>query len=229
MPYLPDEMDPQAAAVRLADFGFLADPDLPNRPGPAYLSVALRDHPTLRHYDPESVEYWVSSNGRGTKAMLTYQSRMPMAADFSWGPIRIVDRLSVTNEYLTFGGRLSAADVGGVTVAVFRSPAPLLRRGGHSQGWDEGAQDLGAFFARLLIAVDYAPGFEAVIAHADPVARYAAFVIDVGERYRRGASLRAANPAFWRLMRIEEQRLEHEHGDAWAAGRALRVAAGLDR
>ena len=46
---------PVEAAQRLADWGFLAEPDLPDRPGPAYLLVALRDRPTLRHYDPEVV------------------------------------------------------------------------------------------------------------------------------------------------------------------------------
>jgi hypothetical protein len=55
------------AAARLADLGFLASPDLPDRPGPAFLLVALRDRATLRHYDPEIVEYWVTREGRGTR------------------------------------------------------------------------------------------------------------------------------------------------------------------
>jgi hypothetical protein len=51
---------PLASAVGLvSDLGFLAGPDIPDRPGPAYLLVALRDHPTLRHYDPERIDYWV--------------------------------------------------------------------------------------------------------------------------------------------------------------------------
>ena len=37
----------------------------------------------------------------------------------------------------------------------FTSPAPLLRRGGHSQAWDPPAEWLGGFFGRLLLAVDY--------------------------------------------------------------------------
>ena len=50
--------DPRDASVRLADWGFLANPDLPDRTGPGYLLVALRPETTLRHYDPESIEYW---------------------------------------------------------------------------------------------------------------------------------------------------------------------------
>src|SRR5262245_37805863 len=50
---LPDHVDPALASELLADWGFLADPDLPHRPGSAYLLVAIRAQPTLRHYDPE--------------------------------------------------------------------------------------------------------------------------------------------------------------------------------
>ena len=224
-----DAIDPAAAAVRLTDLGFLAESDLPDRPGPAYLLVALRDRPTLRHYDPEAIEYWTTANGRGAKAALTQASRMPVQVDFSWGLIRIVDRLSVSNEYLTFGGHLSAASVDGATVAVFASPAPLLRRGGHSQRWDEGAEDLGAFFARLLVSVDYASGFEAAVARADPVTRYAAFIEDLTERYRHSQPLRTTNVELWRLLQVEEDRLRRHAPEAWAAGTSLRAAAQIDR
>ena len=222
-------MEPVAAAAKLADWGFLADPDLPDRPGPAYLLVALRDHPTLRHYDPEVVEFWVTNNGRGGRASLTYADPMPIERDFSWGLIRIVDRLSVTNEYLTFGGHLSAASVDRVSVLVFSSPAPLLRRGGHSQVWDVGAQDLGAFFGRLMVAVDYAPGFESKVSGADPVARYAAFVADIADRYRHSDQLRLARGDLWRLLQVEEARLRRDAPEAWAAGVDLRAAAGIAR
>ena len=60
------------------------------------------------------------------------------------------------------------ATVDDAIVVAFTSPAPLLRRGGHSQGWDAGADLVGAFFARLMVAVDYRPGFEAAIADASP-------------------------------------------------------------
>ena len=60
MPDLPCSIDPKHAAELLADWGFLADPDLPDRPGPAFLLVAIRATPTFRHYDPELVEYWIT-------------------------------------------------------------------------------------------------------------------------------------------------------------------------
>ena len=70
-----------------------------------------------------------------------------------------------------------------MTVVTFVSPAPILRRGGHSQGWDEAAVDLAAFFGRVMIAVDYVAGFEARMSAAEPIARYAAFVSDCLVRY----------------------------------------------
>jgi hypothetical protein len=222
-----DVMDLTIAAAKLADWGFLAAPDLPDRPGPAYLLVALREHPTLRHYDPEIVEYWVTSNGRGKRSTLAYHDPMPIELDFSWGLIRIVDRLAVSNEYLTFGGHLSAASIDGATVAAFSSPVPLLRRGGHSQIWDVGAQDLGAFFGRLMVAVDYSPGFEAKVAESEPITRYAAFVADVTDRYRRSDQLRLARGDLWRLLQVEEVRLRRDAPEAWAAGQALRATAGI--
>jgi hypothetical protein len=209
------------AADRLADWGFLANPDLPDRPGPATLFVALRSQPTLRHYDPEVVSYWVSEGDRGVPRDLTRATRMPVRAPFAWGMIRIVDRLKVTNDYLAFGGRLTADAIDGMTAAVFLSPAPILRRGGHSQGWDAAAEQVGAFFARLKIAIDYTPGIEARCAAASPLTLYAAFLVDFVHRYETSASLRETNPDTWLLLRGEERRLRLDHPDDWAKGRGL--------
>lgn len=218
-------LDPASAALSLTDLGFLSNSDLPDRPGPAYLLVALREAPTLRHYDPEAVEYWVAESGRGQRRILTRETPLPIETDFSWGLIRIVDRLHVTNEYLTFGGRLSADAVDGVVIAVFTSPAPLLRRGGHSQGWDQGAESLGAFFGRFLLAVDYAPGFEGRAARADPITRYAAFLADMMARYRASPNLRAQQPDLWTLLQAEQRRLRANLPTEWAAGEVLRSEA----
>lgn len=226
-PRIPSQLDPPAAATLMADLGFLAHCDLPDRPGPAYLVVALRDVPSLRHYDPEAVEYWVSDGGRGVLRSLTHETALPVDTEFSWGLIRIVDRLRVTNEYLTFGGRLSAARVDGVVIAIFSSPAPLLRRGGHSQMWDRGAESVGAFLGRVLLAVDYAPGFEARMTSADPVTRYAAFVSDTLARYRSSALLRLEEPELWTLLLAEERRLKANAFSAWRAGEVLRLEAVL--
>jgi hypothetical protein len=64
-------------ASRVGRWGFLAHPDLPDEPGPAFLLVALRPAPTMRHYDPEAIDYWVSQAGRGERRSLTRETPMP--------------------------------------------------------------------------------------------------------------------------------------------------------
>jgi hypothetical protein len=215
---------PRDPASRITELGFLANPDLPDRPGPAYLLVALRAAPTLRHYDPEGIEYWVTRDGRGVRRQLSRATTMPLSEDFSWGMIRIVDRLRVTNEYLTFGGRLDAGCVDDAIVAAFTSPVPLLRRGGHSQGWDAGADLVGAFFGRLMVSVDYVPGFEATIAEARPEVRYAAFIRDAEDR-RRAGHVADTERELRRLIGHEAVRLRADLPDDWAAGALLLTAS----
>jgi hypothetical protein len=217
---------PAVAARHLADWGFLAHPDLPDVAGDAYLLVALRDEPTLRHFDPERVEVWVSRGSRGERLEITRASHGSDTA-FSWGAIEIVDRLGISNEYVSFGGNLTIAEVDDMTVVILVSSAPILRRGGHSQGWDEAAVDLAAFFGRVMIAIDYLPGFEARMAAAGPLVRYGAFIADAMARYRAAPALRATHPALWALLCTEDERLHRDHPADRDDGLALARIAGL--
>lgn len=215
---------PVAASPRLADLGFLASSDLPDRAGPAYLLVALRPTPTLRHFDPEIVRYWVSRDGRGVRRTLVRDTPRPVDEAFSWGLIRVVDRLGVSNEFLSFGGRVRAELVGDAVIVVFDSPAPILRRGGHSQVLDVCADHLGAFFGRLLLAVDILPGFERAAAEADVLTRYSAFVHDAFERFAACDTMRELEPAASRLIRAEARHLRVDHPASWHAGADLAAA-----
>jgi hypothetical protein len=219
----PREAGPnlRTAARRLAPWGFLADPDLPDRPGPASLVVALRERPTLRHYDPEVVEFWATHDGRGAHQTITRAARMPLRTDVSWGEIRIVDRLGESNGYLGFGGRCDADLIDDDVIVEFTSRAPILRRGGHSQGWDLGADAVGAFFGRLLVTVDYVPGFEERLAHATPLTRYAAFIQDAERRDRNMPISALELRPFSATVRTEASRLRWKHPDEWRNGAAL--------
>ena len=228
LPQVPAAVRPQLVAPLVESWGFVANPDLPDRPGPAYLLIALRPRPTLEHYDPERVDYWVSDeDGRGLRDSLTRRSPMPVDRPMSWGLIRLSDRLGATNEYLTFGGSIVADEIGDTTIAVITSPAPLLRRGGHSQPWDDGADTVGAFHGRLLLAVDVIEGFEQRLAGAEPLARYAAFVQDTRARAMRVLRRTGEEVAFGRHARVEAARLVATEPHAWAEGRALLVAGGM--
>lgn len=208
------------ACRRLSVWGFRAHADLPDGPGPAYLLVALRAVPTLRHYDPETVEYWATEAGHGVRRVLSWTTPMPRIETFSWGSIRLVDRLGVANDYLTFGGRLDAAQIDGAVIAAFSSPAPILRRGGHSQGWDQGADAVGAFFGRLMVEVDFTPGFETRLAAAAPLTRFAAFVRDALARRARPGAARLEDE-LGRLVATEAARLEATAPEAWEAASSL--------
>jgi hypothetical protein len=225
MTHLPDSIDPTRASELLADWGFLADPDLPDRPGPAYLLVAIRAEPTLHHYDPELAEYWVTTDmGYGVRETITYASRLPRESEFSWGRISVIDRKGVANRYLSFGGTLKAERIGGEVICVFESPAPLLRRGGHSQGWDTGAHSVGGFFGRFRAAAGYQHEFEQLAATKDPVTRYAAFVREFVTRYRGSEYLRDHYPKLWMIMLAEQRRLQDQHPNEWMGGEGLLVA-----
>lgn len=226
MTKLPTSIDPVTAADMLTYWGFLAHADLEDHDGPSYLLVAIRRVPTRQHYDPEQLDYWVTDGGRGTQASLTKMSTLPVDVSTTWGMLRVVDRLAVSNEWLSFGGRLNASQVDGNIIAVFTSSAPLLRMGGHSQGWDEGAPSVAAFFARVRAAAGVDRRFEALEGTADPQDRYSCFVADFARRYRRSEMLRTLDAGLWRLISHEERRMRDQHPMAWQAG--ARLLAALD-
>lgn len=219
---LPGAPSPDEAVRLLQDLGFLVHSDVPDREGPAFLLVALRGSPALSHFDPEVVECWTTEAGRGRRARITRSSRLPLEAPVAWGEIRIVDRTQVANEFITFGGRMTAWTVEDDTAIVaITSNAPILRNGGHSQSVDLAAEQAGAFFARMLLAVDYVPGLEAALGSASPAALYGAFLVDLVGRLRAGPQLREARPALWALARSELAHLEATAPDALAAARSL--------
>lgn len=216
------------SATLVADLGFLVRRDIPTAGEDALLVVALRAAPTERHFDPESVQYWrTDAKARGHPARLTCSSRAPQTSDFSWGPIEIVDRFGISNTFVALGGRLETAhDAAGGLVATFRSRAPIVRRGGHSQRYDGVAAALAGFLARLLVPIDFQPGAEELISAAVPVTRYAAFLQH--EVPRLGIPLvRDAYGTDARLVRAEAERLQLRDPLAWDRGAVLLARLGL--
>ena len=217
-------MPPDVAAARLERLGFLAVADLPDRPGPGLLLIAIRDRPTLRHYDPERVELWVADGPRGVRRTIDRSTPIPFATDFEWGLIRIEDRLHVTNEYLAFGGHVDVDRVDDAILVRFVSPAPILRRGGHSQGIDDGAETLGGWFGRLRSAIDLAPSIEPRLTAAEPLAVYAAFLEDTNHQLNANPTIRSVYRDLACLLRAEAVRLREERPDVWAKALDLREA-----
>jgi hypothetical protein len=221
--------EPADAGRRLAHLGFLLETPPPGHPGEARLLVAFRPRPTLAHFDPEIVSFWrTGTDRRGHASELTIESPVPMRAEFSWGPVAVIDRLGIENAFATLGGTVSLDAVArDLVVAVFASPGPILRLGGHSQDVDPEALELGAFFGRIMVPIDFEPGVEEAISAATPLERYAAFVAFESGRYARHGALRDDQPAIASAMAMEAQRLGTEDPPNWQAGAALLARMGL--
>ena len=210
-------------AGELANLGFvLRDGGHPGTvPGPR-LRVALRDQPTLAHFDPEEVTFWEVRGGRGRTALVDRKVPVPFTRPFSWGRIRVSDRIPVSNEFLTFGGTLlGAARDEHVLYLAFTSRAPIVRWAGHSQGVDPYTDEIGSFFARLMVPVDYQEGAEERIAGCDPQGVYAMFLQYSAHRRRPGSPLRDDDPSLAATLDHECRRLSHDDPAAWRDAEAL--------
>ncbi len=190
-------------------------------PGPRLL-VAVRDQPTLQHFDPELVTFWEVRDRRGRVATVDRTTAVPAARRWSWGPIRVTDRVPVSNQFLGFGGTLLGDAIDpAATYLAFTSRAPIVRWAGHSQGVDSLVDEVGAFFARLMVPVDYQPEAETRVAAADPEALYAVFIGHSIERLHRSRKLRDADPQTAGWLEHEGYRLAHDAPAHWAEGQDL--------
>jgi hypothetical protein len=216
-----DRLWTEQAGRILTGLGFeLVETD---RMSASHLLVAIRPAPTMRHFDPETIDYWVCQDGRGTAAQLDRESRYPLTAEYSWGQIELTDRLGVSNQFLSFGGTMRAAMTADATVLIdFRSHAPIVRASGHSQSVDPLGAEVGAFFGRIKVPIDFVPGAEALVGKAAPRTLYCAFVQNVRERLLRARTLREANRWLADWSAHESRRMEATAPDHWQAGAELR-------
>jgi hypothetical protein len=191
-------------------------------PAGSHLVVALRDQPTLVHFDPERMTWYVTVAGKGQEVEYHRSRALPERTDVAWGPVHVFDRLEVQNTFVTFGGvlRVTRTDPQ-TTLVVLDSPAPILRWSGHSQDVDPVAPEVAAFFARLLVPIDFTPGAEAKIAAVAPMALYAAFVADLWSRCQAAPPLRESRPALWSWVSHEARRFQAARPADWETGRQL--------
>jgi hypothetical protein len=213
----------QAGRV-LSGLGFeLLEPDRMSGSDTSHLLVAIRPTPTLSHFDPESIDLWVTTEGKGRPLRLDRETRYPLTVDYTWGLISLTDRLGVTNQFLSFGGTLRAVMTPEATVmADFSSRAPIIRGSGHSQSVDPLAAEAGAFFGRIKVPIDFVPGAEAMLAKAAPRTLYCAFIQTVRERLLQARTLRESNRWLADWTNRESQRMEASAPDHWKAALDLR-------
>jgi hypothetical protein len=220
---------PAEGARFVADLGFeLVHGDRPDRPAGANLIVAFRETPSLHHFDPETLTYWSAEGGRGVRRVLDWTSPPP-DRPAAWGAVVVTDRLAVSNTFLTFGGALRMAGTDPATrIAVLGSPAPIMRWGGHSQGKDVRADEVGAFFGRLRAAVGADVEAEGRVLAAPPLVLYAALIADARARIAEHHALGDARPGFDAWSLEEQHRLDAVAPDVLDAGRGLLATLGID-
>lgn len=206
---------PQAAAALLAELGFRLIEPAPGRDD-GHLLIALRAQPTLRHFDPESIAFYAPAEAGAAPASIDRSSLgdvpAPSVRPALWGHVHVIDRLPVENRFLTFGGDLRAARVdSGLTVVDLWSPAPIVRWGGHSQSTDSIAGAIGAFFARLIVPIDFVPGVASMVDALLPEVIYRAFLVDALARevgaLRRGMPPKPLHSwlvSAWGRARVDE-------------------------
>lgn len=218
----------EQAGRLLANLGFeLVEPDRLAGNDTSHLLVALRPTPTLRHFDPEAIDCWTCEAGRGKATRLDRETHYPIASDYSWGLISITDRLGVANQFLSFGGALRAQMTADATVLLdFSSHAPILRGSGHSQSVDPLASEVGAFFGRIKVPIDFVPGAEALVAKASPLTLFCAFIQHVREKLVQARGLREANRWLADWSSREAQRMEASASEHWQAAAELRRQLG---
>src|SRR3972149_4968083 len=104
----------------------------------------------------------------------------------------------------SLGGPPRIADIEArLRVVQHISAGPIVRWGGHSQGFDALAGEIGAFFGRLIVPVDYVAGGEA----------------RRGEATRRVDPARAAHLRSW--ISAETGRIRGAHPAWWEAAGIL--------
>lgn len=220
---------PEAAASALANFGFRLIESDRSAGDDSHLLVALRDRPTLRHFDPESFAYYAPALEGA--ALATVDRRIAERSRAAsrpalWGQVFVVDRVPVENRFITFGGDLRMAVVDrSLAILDLWSPAPIVRWGGHSQGTDALTEAIGAFFGRLMVPVDFAPGAAQRIDALLPAVLYRAFLIDA---HARALQMRNHGATETPLDMWLAAALSRARSDAIACSAAQRLLAELD-
>jgi len=110
------------------ELGYIFSPKrYPHAPGYPRLGVLLRQSPSLKHFDPETVQFTIARR-KEHLGILDLFHPWPYGVDYQVcsGPIILVDRYGKTVEAFSFGGKLRISSGVYITVCLLESPAPIL-------------------------------------------------------------------------------------------------------
>lgn len=206
----------------LSDVGWLLVHGSPFDRGPAYLLVAIRPRPTRAHFDPERIEYWSAGTRAATAqpALLEWPVGVPPSA-YSWGTIKVIDRVAAVNRFVSFGGSLSGVRDGDLSAALFRSDAPILAVGGRGDPGDPLATSVLGFFARLAAACGTDQELARDVSVMEPRTIYTAYLVGALKLYSGDLADGTAPSRLHAVLRSELSLLGRDYAAAAAAGEAL--------
>ncbi len=195
---------------------YLLPPPHPHCPGYTGLLVAIRDKPTLQHFDPEWIRLQtLRSSGAPEWTTLGLSSGPARSRRVYPGELMIGDRKGKQEEFVTFGASVESEGVPTETVYSIRSSAPILRL---TRNLSTGPDQLAAEFGRLMAGVranaisDDRLNWR--LAEISPAALYVASLRSIFQQYEADASLRECFAILHDLLH-EEQKWLQESGQ-WA-------------
>jgi len=184
----------------------------PDSPGYTGLLVAIREEPTERHFDPQSMRLrFRDEHDKAKWITLRLHSplEVPIEASLRVCPGKVVlrDRMDKRVDFFVFGGSLEAVSVPGETVYSLRSPAPILELTGDLESVpDQLASETEALISELQArwGLDE-EGFARRLAQVDPLQFYLATLEAILARYEQDHTLQEAFHEFYLALHNEKR------------------------
>jgi hypothetical protein len=98
----------------------------PNSPGHSGLLVAIREHPTRMHYDPETIQLRFADQTDDHWETLTLHSNMNSSRRVMAGRIIISDRVDKRVEFFCYGATIETVTTPHEVIYTMGSTAPVL-------------------------------------------------------------------------------------------------------
>lgn len=175
----------------------------PQCPGCSGLLVAIRAHPTGRHFDPQTLHLRLrDEHGLARWRTLSWTLPLEGPAHLCPGRVTLHGHLGREADFFTFGGSVEVAFQADEHVYHLHSPAPFLEL----SRYQETAANQLAAEAELLMAEIEARwgrdelGFLRRLAEVDPLQFYLAFLRSTLVRYEQADRLQKVYGAFYDVL-----------------------------
>lgn len=129
-------MDEQSVLELMKHWGYFPLPKPhPDSPGYSGLPVAIREQPTGKHFDLQTLHLRLrDEKGLARWRTLSWLSPLQAGTDHACaGLITLRDRSDKRVDFFTFGGTLEETSAPGEIVYALRSPAPVLELTAHDE------------------------------------------------------------------------------------------------